>query len=53
MKIRGSLNIDEIKLVRIDEDVIKLQRLNADVRSKMDKLLDLYLDDKWPKEKLY
>lgn len=45
-------DFDETELVRIDTEVKRLQKLDADVRSKMDKLLDLYLDDKWPKEKL-
>lgn len=45
-------DFDETDLARIDTDVKRLQKMDGDVRAKMDKLLDLYLDDKWSKAKL-
>lgn len=45
-------DFDEVELERLDADVKRLEKMKLDVHSKIDKLLDLYLDDKWPKEKL-
>ncbi|WP_246602775.1 hypothetical protein [Sporosarcina aquimarina] len=45
-------DFDEAELSRLAADVKRLEKMKSDVHSKMDKLLDLYLDDKWSKEKL-
>lgn len=45
-------DFDEAELARLDSDVKRLEKVKLDAHAKMDKLLDLYLDDKWPKEKL-
>lgn len=45
-------DFDAAELARLDADVKRLEKVKSDMHGKMDKLLDLYLDDKWSKEKL-
>ncbi|WP_301109849.1 hypothetical protein [Sporosarcina sp.] len=39
-------DFDEAELARLDADVKRLEKIKSDMHGKMDKLLDLYLDDK-------
>ncbi|MEK4715378.1 recombinase family protein [Sporosarcina sp. FSL K6-5500] len=45
-------DFDENELIALDKDVKRLAKQEQSTQEKVDRLLDLYLDGKWPKEKL-
>ena len=45
-------DFDEIELERIKNDIKRLEKQKQSTQEKTDRLLDLYLDGNWPKEKL-